>query len=91
MVDSNRIESWQTEPRVPASSQQAAVVGPAQIYPGHEHNIFVKKKYLRSKSGRIFLDCIMWQKPDIKPLKLVTFVSNLFQIQSLALSTSQPI
>ena len=43
MVDGDRIESWQTEPRVPASSQQAAVVGPAQIYPGHEHNIFVKK------------------------------------------------
>ena len=33
----------------------------------------------------------MWQKPDIKPLKLVTFASNLFQIQSLALSTSQSI
>ena len=42
MVDGDRIESWQTAPRVPASSQQAAA-GPAQIYPGHEHNIFVKK------------------------------------------------
>ena len=44
MVDGDRIESWQTEPRVPASSRsQQAAAGPAQIYPGHEHNIFVKK------------------------------------------------
>ena len=43
LVDGDRIESWQTAPRVPAS-QPASCSGLAQqIYPGHEHNIFVKK------------------------------------------------
>ena len=88
LVDGDRIESWQTAPRVPASQLQRA--GAADI-PRSRTQYICQKKYLRSKSGRIFLDCIMWQKPDIKPLKLVTFVSNLFQIHSLALSTSQPI
>ena len=88
MVDGDRIESWQTAPRVPASQLQRP--GAADI-PRSRTQYICQKKYLRSKSGRIFLDCIMWQKPDIKPLKLVTFVSNLFQIHSLALSTSQPI